>query len=204
MTEITLHQAPAKKNTGFRNLMILIVIGLLVWQYALPMFMDITTPGDYLNNFLNPELPDDLVFYPIIINQVTGTKTIMPRPSDFPEYEKTNYQMGEYEFYKVGIECNLPARYFSHYNWNIKLSVDNLTSGGVDTYPFIIRIAGYQPAFTSVWFLPEEDVFINYERNYIFQFALMDADGNGIKAFTLVPGLEVYSATFFMLAYSSP
>lgn len=188
------------KSNLIRNVLIAVIITMLIWQYVIPVLDDsIKTPSEYLNEIINPKLPNDLIFIPFVLNNVNNVKTTMPIKGIFPVYETNNYQMTEYTTYTIGINCDLPGKLIGYYSWNFIIQIKNETTSEIDSFPFSYRISGYECFFKNQWVISDESVFINYERDYIITMTLFDDDGTQIKTLSYIPNLTIYQNQFFLL-----
>lgn len=169
MPEITI--AREKQSHLIRNITIIIIIGLLIWQYGIP-FIDanVKLPSEYINDVLNPNT-DNCNWQVYIIDQVTGIETI---------YELTGLQQGaifqmlEYHTYEIGIQVNeLTGSILGTYRMNIL--VEPLYAGNVT--PLSVQIPSYQFWFNNRIPIPTDIYFPNYERSDSITFNFISPEG---------------------------
>jgi hypothetical protein len=194
-----------KKSHWFRNLMLIIIIGLLIWQYVVPFIDDtIKIPSEYIEEILYSERDVNLRFHAFIIDHITGSKTIFPIFLPLPAYETWSYQLQQYHTYTFGMECDLPGALLEEYHWNVEITVYNASSELWETTPISTIIPGYTCWFKSSWTIPEDYLYVNYERDYSIKMVLYDTDGIAIPARDLVPAPDYNYQSISLLKYEAP
>jgi hypothetical protein len=168
-----------KKSHWLRNLTILIVIGLLIWEYALPMFYpDLMTPSDYIKEAIYDNDFSEALWSMTLTNLTTGA---VYDYTGFYGYEQT---MSQYHTYSLGIETEgLPHNLFSSLTWQVQVYFFNHSASPPDWELgglFAFKIPGYETLYKSSWYMSEDSVFINYEMTYTFTMSLLDFDGQPI------------------------
>lgn len=174
MPEITVQQAP--QSHVFRNIMIIIIIALLIWQYLLPSFIVIKTPSQYIEDYFFKE--DSSSNWRIfLIDQTTGIR------EEFLGYQYYERTMTQYHTYQIGIASNIPCYLTANYKidlrvnyWNV--SIGDWSIGGL----FIINIPGYEPLYKHEWIISQNTVFLNYETTFTLHFYLLDIHGISMTA----------------------
>lgn len=194
MPDITVPQAP--QSHWFRNLMIIIIIALLIWQFILPVFITVKTPSEYVEDFLSTPSTEAVYFNAFIIDHYTGKKTIFPIFQPLPAYEKWDYQLTAFHIYSIGMDSNLPGSPFASYHWNTEITIYNETTHLWDTYPMPAIIKGYTCYYDHSWSIPG---YIDYQKDYSIRMVLYDDNGDPIKARELVPGITNFYQTISLL-----
>lgn len=198
-------EQPAKESHVFRNIIIIIIIGLLIWEYGIPLADEtIKLPSEYINDLLYSDIPFNLRFNAYIIDHITGSKTIFPIFAPLPAYETWTYNLQQYHSYSLGVECKLPGAILEEYHWNTEITAYNETSASWETTPLSVTIPGYTCWFKSSWAIPEEYLYVNYERSYSIKMVIYNTDGDPIKARSLVPGVADNYQTISLIKYTAP
>lgn len=174
MPDITVQQAP--QSHWLRNIMIIIIIALLIWQYLLPSFITIKTPSQYLEEYFFKE-DSQANWHMFLIDQTTGTRKDF---TGFMGYEET---MTQYHTYNIGIASNIPCYLTANYKIDLRVNYWNVTIsdwsiGGL----FIINIPGYEPLYKHEWIISQNTVFLNYETTFTLHFQLLDIHGVSMTA----------------------
>lgn len=188
MPDITIQRE--RQSHFWRNALIVIIIAMLLWEYAVPFIDDsIKTPSDYIQEALEPDLSD--VYWQLyIIDQVTGHETL---------YDLTGvqqgaiFQMEEYKSYEIGIETNAPGSLFG--TWRLNLRIEILATGNVT--PISIQIPAYTFYASHRVEVSQDLYYANYERSDSLTINFIDPDGeyvghasNDAKSFLL--GMDSY------------
>lgn len=171
-----------RQSHVFRNIIIIIIIAVLIWQYLLPSFMDIKTPSEYISDFLAPASLEEVYFNAFIIDHYTGAKISFPKT--MPEYFEYNMTLDH--VYSIGMEANLPGSLLNDYHWNTNILVLNETLPvSWESYPTPTIIKGYTCYYTHSWTLPG---YLLANRTYSFQMTMYSDSGDPIKAKPILPG----------------
>jgi hypothetical protein len=167
-----------KESHWFRNIMIIIIIGLLVWQYVLPVFIEIKTPLDYFDEYYDTYLNADssgATWYPFILDEITNNRTEFKDPTF---YYMSHYNLTYAHTYQIGIVSDIPGKISGEYSWNIDVKTWNITSSAWDHNYISIKIPAYSCYLKHSWTIPQDTYFVNYERSDVVTMQLYNTDGN--------------------------
>ena len=164
-----------QKSHWFRNLIILIVLSLLVWQYIIPYVDDsIKTPGNYINDLINPDFSES-TWEIFVLDEVTNEKTYA---NNEPWFGAIEMELETAHSYRLGIETDLAFSFFGEYTWVISFAVWNYTSSWFDYSYFAVKIPAYQSSIQSVYYFPESNAIINYALIYSINVELTSPNGD--------------------------
>jgi len=166
-------QAP-KQSHWLRNIITLIIVLLLIWEFVLPNFIVIKTPSEYVKDYFFVENPDN-TYHIFLINQTTGQR------QDFTGYIAYETTMAQYHTYDIGIASDIPVYLTGNYKMDLRIEFWNTTSndwelGGL----FINNIPGYEPLYKHEWRISQNQLFLNYETAFIITIKLLDVHGLSI------------------------
>jgi len=161
----------------FRNITILIIILLLIWQFIIPISnIDLKIPSDYVNELLNPDTSNSK-YSMYIINRQTSVKT------EYLGYQYYEKYMLSGETYSLCINSNIPGSLLGLYTWSLTVSIWNVTSSYWGTpIPLTFKIPGYQAFYKDNWIIPDDNLRITYEYSYSIHMLLTDFNGEPIKS----------------------
>jgi len=162
-----------KQSHTLRNIFLIIIIALLIWQYILPMFMVIKTPSEYISEIINPDYSTS-VYTTFLKNDISGVTTDITLP--FTEYYMTNLTL-----YRLGITIESPYALIGDYTWSFHIQVLNKTTNvWSDIIPVAIRIHNYQLLYSNTFYLPETALIIAYDNTYSLSMTLYAPDGSTV------------------------
>jgi hypothetical protein len=162
-----------------RNITIIIIVGLLIWQYAVPYIdPDIKIPSEYISDWLIAPDTTESSFYMIVTDRTTGLTTIIDGLT--PDNDRI-IVMQEYHTYSVGIGTDAPGSVLGVYTWLTNINWYNASSELYEDFPFGTQIPAYQLFLLSTFTLSDDSIFFSYNQYYGITCQLTGTEGEYIQ-----------------------